>query len=306
MSLTLSERLRAVEVRDARLAAGLQVFGLRWQANPGLSYRTLDEALAAGTLDITEVSQGGSVPLLKVCNRGDTPVFLMAGEQVVGAKQNRILNTSLLVPASTELAVPVSCVEAGRWHYRSPQFASAGTLSHGKLRKLMSEHTRESYTHSGWPASKQGEVWQEISRKMTSMHSVSPSAALQQTYEDHQARLQDLFGSLSVGPDCQGAAFVVGETVVGVDLFDRPATLAKLWPKVARAYAIDALEETRPSAPPLPAERVRDWLRSAAEAAFQTYKSPGLGYDVRLTGTVVLGGMLVVEEQPIHAELFAV
>jgi hypothetical protein len=312
-----SDRLRTVQVIETRSAAGLQVFGLRWEVDGGMPYRTLDESLAAGLLEVGEISQGGSVPLLKVTNRGDLPAFLMAGEQLVGAKQNRILNTSLLVPAQSELTVPVSCVEAGRWGYRSSTFTSAGTLSHGQLRKLLSTQTFDSYARGGWPASQQGEVWEEVSRKLGCMRSVSPSRALQQAYEDHQARLHDLLGSLGVSAACHGAAFVIAGRVAGLDLFDRPATLTKLWPKVARAYAIDALEQ-----PPLPAlpprvgeggvgapisvELLGQWLRSAADAAAQSYKSPGLGYDVRLKGVGVIGGVLVVEDRPVHAELFTV
>jgi hypothetical protein len=40
------------------------------------------------------------------------------GEQLVGAKQNRILNMTVLVAAETEVTIPVSCVERGRWGYR--------------------------------------------------------------------------------------------------------------------------------------------------------------------------------------------
>src|SRR4051812_29626447 len=146
MTTTLSDRLRTVEVLESHSSGNVQVFGLRWPLDDGLPYQTLDEALAAGTLEVTELTEGGSVPLLKVVNRGTEPVFLMAGEQLVGAKQNRILNTSLLVPAGSELTVPVSCVEAGRWGYRSAKFGSGGNMSHGKLRKLLSGHVGDSYS----------------------------------------------------------------------------------------------------------------------------------------------------------------
>ena len=53
---------------------------------------TLDDALALGVTEITEVSEAGSVPQLRLLNRGDVPVFLLDGEELVGAKQNRILN----------------------------------------------------------------------------------------------------------------------------------------------------------------------------------------------------------------------
>ncbi len=306
MKPTPSDRLRGVTVREMHAANGLQVFGLAWDVPAGLCYRTLDETLAAGLLEVTEISQGGSVPLLKVVNRGERPVFLLAGEQLVGAKQNRILNTSLLVPAASELLVPVSCVEAGRWAYRSPHFHSAGTASHGLLRKLLSEHTTLSYAQGGWPASNQGAVWEEVGRKLRSLKSASPSAALQQAYEDHQARLHDLLGTLNLSSACHGAAFVIGGRLAGVDLFDQPATLTKLWPKVARSYALDALEHSAAAAAPLTADGVQAWLRSAADSSLQRYKSPGMGDDVRLESPQVRGGMLVVAEQPVHTELFAV
>jgi len=47
------------------------------------------------------------------------------------------------------------------------------------------------------------------------------------------------------------------------------------------------------------------WLRSAAGAKAEPFKSAGLGEDVRLEGPNLVGAGLVVEEQPIHVELFA-
>ncbi len=56
---------------------------------------TLDEAIAAGSLTVTEVSQAGSVPTLRVVNGGERAVLLLDSEELVGAKQNRVLNTSV-------------------------------------------------------------------------------------------------------------------------------------------------------------------------------------------------------------------
>ena len=85
---------------------------------------TLDAALAAGTLTVTEVSEGGSVSHLLVVNEGELPVLIVDGEELVGAKQNRVLNTSVLLGAHGKYTVDVSCVERGRWAYRSRTFSS--------------------------------------------------------------------------------------------------------------------------------------------------------------------------------------
>src|SRR5262249_33573510 len=134
MSPSLTNLLRALDVALPRAVHGMQVFGLRSPDGDGLDYTTLDDALAAGTLEVTEVSEGGSVPTLRVSNRAERMVFLMAGEHLIGSKQNRVLNASIMVAAQSELPIPVSCVEAGRWAYRSRTFASGGSSSHSHLR----------------------------------------------------------------------------------------------------------------------------------------------------------------------------
>ncbi len=63
------------------------------------AWLTSDEAATAGALEVTEVSEAGSVPALRVVNKGNRAVFLLDSEELVGAKQNRILNTSVLIAA---------------------------------------------------------------------------------------------------------------------------------------------------------------------------------------------------------------
>jgi hypothetical protein len=72
---------------------------------------------------VTEVSAIGGVPELKLINDADRPVLLLDGEELVGAKQNRILNVTVLAGAHSTIVIPVSCVEAGRWHHLSAEFA---------------------------------------------------------------------------------------------------------------------------------------------------------------------------------------
>jgi hypothetical protein len=273
MTQGLFKQLETIDVADFQESSGLQIYGLRTCGNGALVYTTLDEALAAQVLDVTEVSEGGSVPDLKVVNRGGLPVFLMAGEQLVGAKQNRVLNASILVPANATVLIKVSCIESGRWRYRSPKFASGGTMSHGILRKLMSKHADKGYRERGTPMSDQHEVWREVSRKLGSMGSASPTEAVNKVYEDYRERMAELLRRMHVPEGCSGAAFALGGKVAGVDLFDKPETLAKLWLKLVPAYAVDALEigEGGGTPAPLSADAVTQWIRSASRTEGTTF-----------------------------------
>jgi hypothetical protein len=226
----------------------------------------------------------------------------MAGEHLLGAKQDRVVNASYLIAERSRLHIPVSCVEAGRWGYRSRTFRGSGSSSHARLRKLMARHAMASYRACHAPLSDQGEVWAEVARKLEHMQSPSASSALFQAYLNHDAGLTDVLAKVEVPDDANGVAFAYGGRIAGMDLFDLPATLARLLPKIVRAYAIDAMEES--GAGDVDRAAVEKWLRSASAARMEEYDSPGLGSDVRVEGDVVIGAALIVDEVPVHVELF--
>jgi len=71
------------------------------RSDPRAQYLTLDQAVALG-FTVTEVDAAGSVPELLAHNPLDASVLLYDGEELIGAKQNRILNVTVLVTAASE------------------------------------------------------------------------------------------------------------------------------------------------------------------------------------------------------------
>src|SRR6266702_7617355 len=114
--------------------AGLALIPLYATEEPRLEYIGLDEAVAHG-LAVTEVSDAGAVGTLFVSNPLDVNVLLYDGEELVGAKQNRILDRPVLVQAQSKTPVPVTCVERGRWDYRSERFTPAPRAAYPSLRR---------------------------------------------------------------------------------------------------------------------------------------------------------------------------
>ena len=72
----------------------------------------IDRELANGEAIVTEISEQGHVPELQFVNQAEMGVLLVDGEELIGAKQNRILNISILAPAQCALKIPVSCLLA--------------------------------------------------------------------------------------------------------------------------------------------------------------------------------------------------
>jgi hypothetical protein len=154
------------------------------------------------------------------------------------------------------------------------------------------------------PGSDQGAIWAEIARKMGKMGSRSPSGALNEVYKDYADRLGKFLEKLSPPTECQGAAFVIRGRIVAADLFDKPSTLTKLWSKLSKSYALDALEEPREKQTVVQPEQILEWVKSAGAATLGWFDSPGVGYDVRIEGPQVVGAALIVEQHPVHLELF--
>src|SRR5262249_24194781 len=131
----------------------------------------------------------------------------------------------------------------------------------------------------------------------------SETQYLHKAYEDTEPVLREVAERLPAPEGACGAAFAYGGRIVGCDLFDRPATLTRLWDKLLRAYAIDA--HTAGEARPVTAEEVAGWLGGAGEAKEEVFKSAGQGDDVRLEGGGLVAACLRVEDHPIHVEAFA-
>src|SRR4030095_14455878 len=113
---------------------GLTVYPLLRPTAPEPFYDTLSEPPRGGTLHISEFSESGSVPELRVVNDGARPVLIIDGEELVGAKQNRI-DLTVLVPQLATITLPVTCVEAGRWSHVSREFMSAERAYHASGRR---------------------------------------------------------------------------------------------------------------------------------------------------------------------------
>jgi hypothetical protein len=220
----------------------LTVFPLFAEAPGRIDYLLSDEAIASGAVTVAEIDQHGSVPMLSVENRADLAVLFLEGEELRGAKQNRVLNTSVLVAASCKTPIPVSCVEQGRWRYTSPHFSSGGKHASYKLRHLLKKSVVRSSLEGRGHRSDQGEVWNEVDRQMMSLGSHSPTGAMADTYEAHRNRLDEFREQLKYVDGSAGLAVAVGAKVVSVDLFDKPITCRKVWDRLLTGFVLDALE----------------------------------------------------------------
>jgi hypothetical protein len=287
-----------IQAGEPAVHRGVVIVPLFPRRDPVAPYITLDEALPLG-LQISETSDAGSVPELAVLNPLDRNVLLYDGEELVGAKQNRILNVTVLVAAGAEVPIPVSCVEEGRWSRRSDAFGSAGHVSHAHLRRRKAEMLAAQPLARGLA---QGEVWDEVRDKAMRMHVASPTHANADTFVAHRARLDELEAAFPLEPGQCGAVLALGAELC-LDWVSRPEAFAELWPKLRRGYLLDALE--RLDGVPTRPERVAGFLDEVGEAPSTAGPSAGLGSDVRLRGPGVIGSGLRLGDEVLQLSAFS-
>ena len=271
-----------------------------------VAYLLSDEAIGDGSVTVEEVSEGGSVPTLLVINAGESRVLFLEGEELKGAKQNRVLNTSVLVAAHSRTPIPVSCVEQGRWRYRTKRFSSGESHSSSKLRRHLKESVSRSLKSGMGYTSDQMAVWGEVGRQMDALGSTSETAAMSDTYEAHRGRLAEFRERLKYVEGASGLAVAVGAQVVAVDVFDRPSTCRKVWDRLLSGVVMDALEAAKPEKVAEAAD-VEGLLAGLRAAAWEPAPAVGEGQEYRsdsvpkahasslVLGSSVLHGSVVVE-----------
>jgi hypothetical protein len=285
-----------------------------------LSYVLLESALAAKKLRIVEHGEG-SVPELKLINEADQIVFLLDGEALVGARQNRSLNTSILSAANSSIIIPVSCVEQGRWTYTSREMSSSG-IAYPDLRKLKHTSVYDSLRRQGSYHSDQAGIWRSVHSKLAAMGVTSDTGSMEEAYTARQELLKAYGENLSYPEGACGVIAAIDGRIVCADLFDSPGTLEKLWSRLVSSYALDAFEaKLRRQAvsekgdvqdkgahkvdDTAPGDReAAEFLRIPEDAEIEDFKSPGLGSNLRFRHARRSGHALVYQGVTVHAALF--
>ena len=280
----LGRTLGGLTLGSAAVQGGLAVLWLHAKDSAGgpppLEILTLDESRARGALTVIERPEA-TVPALIAENRGKTYVLLLAGEILIGGKQNRVLREDLLLPPlSGPRNIAVYCVEQGRWNEGRKDFDSHSSVVQPSVR---SEVLRKA---------EQSRIWSGVAAASRSM--AAPSH-LEQTTRSFDP---------TVAPTAAGAAVFVGPNLAGVDVFHAPGLFAREWSKLLRAYALDAYA-VAPGAWDETGARARTdgLLRAAARVAGGLRGSVGAGrlFEFALDGR--RGAALLFEGQAIHVAI---
>lgn len=234
------------------------------------NFLTLEEAVAQGKVKVHET---GSVQQLAIENLSDEPVYVQSGDVVKGGKQDRVFKPDLVVlPHSGKVSIASFCVEQGRWSRRGTEdvraFAVAGNVLPSRGLKIAAKSSRS-----------QQEVWKEVeeyqsalSGKISGVRADISATSLQLTLENEKltetvkefvSALEDIVNGKG---DVVGFAFAVDGKLNSADSYASANLFQKLWPKLLRAAAQEAIASGKTQEFTAPAAQdVESWLAGAAK-----------------------------------------
>ena len=303
----LHHRLSSLSIREPQIFQNFTVFPLVGESLTDPDFVMLKEALEKGFVTVEEIDESGSVPELEVVNNSDHFVLLLDGEEVAGAKQNRVLNTTILLDKKSRTRIPVSCTEQGRWAYNSDKFSHSGNIMSSKLRRRKSGSVSRSLKAKKSFLSDQGEVWDSIQEMHCLAGTSSATGAMKDAYESRQKDLEDYTGAIHQVENQVGLLVLIDGKPAGCDLFSRPESFATISEHLTRSYAMDAITSREKVSPgTVTVEDAESFVKELSELKEDAFDSVGVGRDLRYEGPHRNGSALLVEDTPIHAAFFSV
>ena len=305
MNPSVHDVLKALQFGDPQVSRNLVIVPLLVAEARGPEYLTLSESLEQNWISIKEVSQGGSVPDLRVINKAEKPVLLLDGEELVGAKQNRVVNTTILLKEKSETIIPVSCTEQGRWSHVSPEFADSGVVMAHKARAAKSRSIAYSLKAEMGFRSDQSEVWDEVEELQSRAGVRSHTGAMRDVFAQRERDLNQRIQSFPCQEGQCGLLAIFRGRVVGSDRVSRPVAYGRLHDKLLRSYAMEAILDKEKPIEVDARKLAHKFIKAALELKESTFPSVGYGVDFRYENGALCGSALVHEDTCIHMAFFS-
>jgi len=265
--------------------------------DPGTrEYLTLAEAGEEGLLDVNEL-ESAEVNTVGLVWETERPLFILAGQMIRGAKQDRVFARDLLVTGRGRGPMPVYCVEAGRWTSGPTEFTAAKMVVGNEVRGAVNCQVD------------QGVVWSKVSEVQENVGRYSETSAYQVVLEDSEVggfadELGGVFGGFA-GEGACGVLLFGGGYVLGLDVFDGAALFGELSVELGMAYATQvAVLEEEPGHPE-PGKPVKEFVEELGGLATFAYPGEpvGEGEFVVVNDGHLTGGFLQVDGGIVHLML---
>ena len=310
MQTKTNNTLNEILIENSRSHKNLTVFPLIGRNNLS-DLTTFHQAINNESLEVSEISDQGSVPSLNVHNKNLTPVFIIDGQTITGKKlkQNRIITVSTLIPETSTIKLSVLCSERGRWSRTDREFASRDSSMFAKARfskmETMSQRANGSSNESYDKSADQQQTWEQINRKFSSFNDYSSSESMQDIYKNKEDILAEFEKELTMPENAVGCIFAIGNRVLGFELFSSHQLFADLYPQLLKSYALDAIERKNRNNNQPSLDDAKKIIHDADNSLAKQCKNSGLGNLFTINTNDICATILMLDDKIIHFTCFS-
>jgi len=266
-------------------------------------YISLNRALKEKFIEVKEVSESGSVNNLNVVNHSEHFVFMSDGDILSGAKQNRVLNTSVLVSPRSNLTIPVSCVEQGRWRYSKKNFSDSDYSAPVYMRSGKAKEVKENLKGIYFYHADQSKIWKDVSDYETAFNMKSSTSNLSDIYKNRKKDLNEFIKNFIPAKDSNGVAIFVHNKLLNLEIFNRTDIYDEYFTKLLKSAAFEAINLKESENTLTEAEafyKTNEFIDRITGLNYETHKGVGAGVEKRFDLNDMTGFELEYENNMIH------
>jgi len=269
-----------------------------------MDMKTINELLEIKEVEISEVSTSGNVNTIIVNNMSPHFLFMMDGDILMGAKQNRILNTSVLVSPNSKINIPVSCVERGRWSNGSRVFQRSDYTVSPNFRARKSSSVNESFKRSKTYEANQNYIWNTVDYEMHNHKMNSPTSDYETVYRNLENEFKD---KLTPFKEANGAALFYGNRFLNADIFGTERLYLHYFDRILNAASVYLHNAVKyaPLSEQYAINKLYKNMYYAEESIVSKDKAAGEGIEKRFENDYTSGFELKYDDSLIHYTLLS-
>ena len=291
----------SLEVLEKQTYKNVQIVPIKTDAFAKKDFITLKKGIEMGLVSIKELDNE-EVNTVYCKNDAVVPLLLIDGDEIIGAKQNRIMNESLLIPANSERKISVSCTEHGRWSFNSgvkKDFCASDFSLNFETRRVKSNARMASRNY-------QSDVWNHIN-KLENRHAFkSRTSALNDNYKHSKLTQDDYLNNLNIIDGQNGVICFINGEFKGIELFYNHSIYKEYHEKTLRSYIIEAIADggEKTISDNELFRVINGEVNNISSSRFEEYHAGGLGLNVKFATEDASGSGLIFEDELIHMTYF--
>jgi len=206
-----------------------------------LEYISSGKAFKSEFIDVEEVSTSGSVNDLHVTNKSDKYIFFMDGDVLVGAKQNRVINTSVLLSPNMNKNISVSCIESGRWHFKTKKFSKPDYIIASKMRMEKKKQVYDSLEKHETHYADQRKIWNRVSDYEKENNMFSSTSDFNEILFERRNEMNKVFQDFIPNPEANGLVLFLGNNLSTIEIFNRKDIYTEYFPQIINSVLMEKI-----------------------------------------------------------------